>query len=348
MFNHSCFVYNSLIERQKGLGDKYMKILGFPIGKQSVELKPANNNRLSAFQPQLKMLNADTISFTGATKAQDKFLNPAQISQLTEAFTQGLTDLKESGNLSFDSAKALIGKLLPAKNVEILPIEVLAQDIPELGDPKAQAIFGVFNPVIDETGEMKFKIYYDFSNSETANQKDVKQIAQVHEFIHLLQASTEHNYKMTKNALKTPPMVVDSYQQMNGIFHAMEYKLYTSNGMPKEQYVHFVKDHVDSYFSRGDTPAVLKFTIMSAFNEAQAHCESLKSLQNVLKLQDLAPDSPYKMVHGTVPIYMNFAEAALTVIKDRDNILKDHDREVVNFYETQLNKLKEDYSNLKI
>lgn len=322
-----------------------MKILNFSIPELNKEVKTANN-RSNAFKPQLKMLNADTVSFSG--KTEGKFLDPAQISKITDDFTLGLTNLKDAGNLNFDTAKELIVKLLPGKNVEVLPIEVLAKDIPQLGDPKEQAIFGVFNPVVDKTGEMKFKIYYDFSNSETANQKDVKQIAQVHEFIHLLQANTEHNYKMTSRALKTPPMIVDSYQQMNGIFHTIEYKLYMNSNMPKEQYLPLVKDHVDSYFSRGDTPSVLKFMMMSAFNEAQAHCESLKSLQKVVKLENIAQDSPYKMVHGTVPIYTTLAEAALKLLKERDNILKDSDREVIKFYETQLNKLQEDYNKLDV
>src|SRR3989339_765260 len=139
-----------------------MKILNFSIPELNKEVKTANN-RSNAFKPQLKMLNADTVSFSG--KTEGKFLDPAQISKITDDFTQGLTDLKDAGNLNFDSAKELIVKLLPGKNVEVLPIEVLAKDIPQLGDPKEQAIFGVFNPVVDKTGEMKFKIYYDFSNS---------------------------------------------------------------------------------------------------------------------------------------------------------------------------------------
>ena len=323
-----------------------MKILNFAIGRNNSGIQVSQNNQLKAFQPKLKVLTADTVSFKGANKADAQFLKPEQVSEIAESFTKELISLRESGKLDVNSAKNLIKTLLPGKNVEVLPIEDIVKDIPQIGNPKEQSIFGVFNPVLDKSGNMKFKIYYDFSSSGNSSQNNIKKIAQVHEFIHLLQANTEQCNNLTKNALQLPSMAMESYEQMNNMFHAVEYQLYMNSNQPVETYPNMIKDFVDSYYTRSDTPSVLKFFVMSSFNEAQAHCESLKCLQKNMEPDKLAADPTFKIVMDTVPIYKNMAEASLKVLKERDNILKDRDRIAINYYETQLNLLTEDYNKI--
>ncbi|MGD9580358.1 MAG: hypothetical protein AB7V50_03225 [Vampirovibrionia bacterium] len=327
-----------------------MQILNCSIGRNaSVQASAVNNNNVfKSFIPKLKTLDKDTVTFSGVTKQQNAFLNTTDISALTNTFAQKLNALKESGNLSLESAQALIKAILPAQNVKVLPIDAINNDLPHIGDPGEQAIFGVFNPVLENKNAMKFNIYYDLSNNTDDKNKDVKNIAQVHEFVHLLQANTEHNYKTTLKALKEPSMVVDSYQQMNGIFHAIEYNLYMNNNLPEENYIPLIKGYVDNYFSMSDTPPVLKFAMMSAYNEAQAHYESLNALMKMNEMSTLPEQSVYKTVYDTIPVYTNLANATLTMLKDRDKFLKDYDREFIDFYEKQLSALKKDYSELKV
>lgn len=302
------------------------------------------------YKPVLKTLTNDTVSFSSQklVETSNKYVDHKTIPQLTEQFTARLLDLKKDDRLNVDNIRKLINSMIPGKNVSVKNIQQ-AKEIEGFGE-LTSGIYGVFNPTIDpETHEMKFDIYYDFSPSKNSDNEDLKLIAQVHEFVHMLQTNTEMDYKLTKTALSYPDMAQLSYPQMSGIFHALEYQLYNNSNLPEEKYGTLIKDIVDNYYSRSDTIPVLEFIMVKAFDESQAHAQSLQTVKDLLKPAEITPDSPYQIVYDTVPIYMKLAKAALNILKDeRQKLLKEKDIQLIDFYSDQLNKLDQQYQKINL
>ncbi|MEW5818577.1 MAG: hypothetical protein AB1782_00165 [Cyanobacteriota bacterium] len=301
-------------------------------------IKSNKNHCKNNLNPGLKTIQKDTITF-GTTKAvslENKYIDPSEISGLSEDFTKGISALQRVDKLNLENVKTLINKLLPDKKVTVKSIDQIREVSGLETVPKeiAKNIYGVFNPVFDRsTGELKFELYLNLSDSEKAEVKDTKCIARVHEFVHLLQANTKRNFELTRNALMCPEQAYQSYPKLSNIFHAIEQELYFNSNRPQEKYPEMIKGYVDPYYAKSDSIDVYKFVMVNAFNESQAHFESLKSLLKVLKPENLTETSPFKVVYGTIPVYMNLAEGALKILNDdMKSILKDRDKDVVDFY----------------
>lgn len=308
----------------------------FNLKENKQKSEPSFKNRLLAFKGKFQQANTPD---TRNNNTSNGHIDHKDIHKLTATFSQKLAALLSTDNLTIDELKSSIKEIVPGVSVEVVDINT----VPELAGAPVKALC---MPEPDETGEkLKFVLLYNLKDFNKDRQLNT--LSTIHEFVHLLQTNTKEDYELTLNAATMPYPALTSLPVLFNTFHSVEMRISQAD-VPEEKYLEMVKGALYN-FPTSEEKYALKFMMVKAFDEAQAHLESLKMVGQFEELNVSDSQSPAGIVHYTVSKYIPLVNSCIKMLQeDQAYKLTAKEKDLIQLYAQKLDTLKNDFRELDL